>query len=1127
MRRSAASNAFHYEPLEPRQMMSASPVHPTPKSSVVPGEWILSASPQMSKGGVAARVRQAAEASKLSLSVKHSLTVPGLSLIQAASDVSLKKLRAALSGMPGFGYVEPNYKLFADRLPNDPRFNELYGLDKAHLPQAWDQSTGNGSVVVGVIDTGVDYTHPDLAANMWHNPGETPGDKIDNDGNGFVDDYYGWDFCNDDSDPFDDQNHGTHVSGTIAGVGNNGVGVTGVNWNAKIMALKFLGADGSGTTEDAVDALHYATMMRQRGVNIRLTSNSWGGGDYSQALYDEIKASGDAGMLFVAAAGNDGESNEDSPHYPSNYDLQNLISVAATDSNDDLADFSNFGGASVDLGAPGVEILSTLPNNSYEFYSGTSMATPHVSGVAALAWSVKPTASWQFIRDAIFGGTDRITSLQGVTSTGGRLNAKNTLDLVSATSPIIVFGGSDSSLGELNDPATVTVLRFGNTNSPLTIPFTVAGSATSGVDYTLSATSFTIPAGASSATITITPIADLQIEGDETIQFTLGTGAGYALGPATSMTFTLSDHIPAPANDNFADAPSIPNGTTSLLGTTQGASLEPDEPHHAGLTGGHSVWWNWTASFSGTVVFHTHGSDFETLLAVYTGSTLPTLTPVASSGGSIENGNSVADFTAVAGQTYHIAVDGWLGDNGHVQLNIARAPTNDAFTSRVPLSGYSPTATGTNLGASIEAGEPEHGGSPGGHSVWWTWTAPLSAAVTIDTWGSNFSTDVGVYTGTSVSNLTEVPSNGGSIGLSLSFNATAGQTYQIAVDGFYGAVGEITLNIGYASGATVSWDGGGDGVNWSDPLNWSGDVVPGPTNDVSISDWRDPTIRITSGTHAVRSITSFEAISISGGVLDVAYDSDFYDNVTFTGGEFGGRGDLHLYDTTTWTGGSMTGAGTTIIGSSGSLVITGTGTRSSDRPLQINGTASLQRGGSLVLRTNGLAIAEDASLDLADNSLIVDYTGPSPVNQISDYLTGGYAGGAWNGHGIKSSVAATATGRTLGFAEASDSGISAGSIFSAQPIDSTAVIVRYTLAGDANLDRKVDISDLGLLASNWQATSRRFSQGDFNFDHKVDISDLGNLASNWQAAWSTTLGQSQKVAPSDGSLSADVTHVLE
>ena len=192
----------------------------------------------------------------------------------------------------------------------------------------------------------------------------------------------------------------------------------------------------------------------------------------------------------------------------------------------------------------------------------------------------------------------------------------------------------------------------------------------------------------------------------------------------------------------------------------------------------------------------------------------------------------------------------------------------------------------------------------------------------------------------------------------------------------------------------------------------------------------------------------------------------------------------------------MTGAGTTIIGSTGSLHITGTGTVS-DRPLQINGSASLQRGGNLVLRTTGLTIAEEASLDLADNSLIVDYTGPR--RSIRSAITSpAVTPAALERPRHKSSTAAAAIGRTLGFAEASDSGISAGSIFSAQPIDSTAIIVRYTVAGDANLDRKVDISDLGLLASNWQATSRRFSQGDFNFDHKVDISDLGILASNWQ-----------------------------
>ena len=383
-------------------------------------------------------------------------------LWQLPAGTDVLQTAARLAGRPGIAYAEPNYLLSIAGTPNDPRFSELWGLHNTgqsggtvdadiDAPEAWDITTGSRSIVVGVIDTGVDYTHPDLASNIWTNPGETPGDGIDNDGNGYVDDFYGWDFCN--NDPMDDNGHGTHVAGTIGAVGDNAIGVVGVNWNVQIMPLKFLGADGSGTTSAAVEAVSYATMMRNRGVSIMLTNNSWGGGPDAQTLYDAISARRDADMLFVAAAGN---SNSNNRSYPAGFDLDNIISVAATDRNDAKASFSNYGSDWVDLGAPGVDILSTLPGEGYGFGSGTSMAAPHVSGVAALAWSLDPQATYQTVRDAIFEGVDSVASMAGVTVKGGRLNANNTLGRIG-----MVVSGSSPAAGEIvTTPPAEFVIDF-------------------------------------------------------------------------------------------------------------------------------------------------------------------------------------------------------------------------------------------------------------------------------------------------------------------------------------------------------------------------------------------------------------------------------------------------------------------------------------------------------------------------------------------------------------------------------------------------------------------------------------------------------------------------------------------
>ena len=368
---------------------------------------------------------------KLNVSEVEETQTLGLELWEI-EDISVVEAIATYSENPAIEYIEPNYEVSINDFPNDPSFNELWGLNNTgqtggvedadiDAPEAWDIETGS-DVVVGVIDTGIDYTHPDLDDNVWVNEGEIPDNGIDDDGNGYVDDYHGYDFVNDDGDPFDDNGHGTHVSGTIAAEGDNGIGVTGVNWDAEVMGLKFLDSAGFGDTFDAIQAVEYATLM-----GADLTNNSWGGGGFSQALYDAIAAAGEQGKLFVAAAGNSSSDTDVFPEYPGSYDLDNIISVAATTDGDLLAGFSNYGATSVDLGAPGQDILSTTPNNSYSSFNGTSMASPHVAGVVSLLLSQFPGLSPQEVKERIMGTSDPIAALEGVTVSGGRLNAFNAL----------------------------------------------------------------------------------------------------------------------------------------------------------------------------------------------------------------------------------------------------------------------------------------------------------------------------------------------------------------------------------------------------------------------------------------------------------------------------------------------------------------------------------------------------------------------------------------------------------------------------------------------------------------------------------------------------------------------------
>lgn len=335
--------------------------------------------------------------------------------------------------------VEPNYIYRAIGTPNDPDFSKLWGLkndgqaDSAgqlgtkgvdiNAGKAWDITTGSEKVLVAVIDTGINYNHPDLKDNVWTNQAEANGKPgVDDDNNGYVDDIHGYNFVGNNGDPMDDHGHGSHCSGTIGGRGNDGKGIVGVNWNVKIMAAKFLAADGSGSLDGAIKSIAYANKM-----GAKVLSNSWGGGGFSQALKDVIETTNKSGALFVAAAGNESNNNDTNPSYPASYDVANVVSVAAIDNKGKIASFSNYGKKAVHIGAPGVKIYSSTLGSSYDSWSGTSMATPHVSGVAALVIAneakKKRGISNIDLRNRLISTAKPVAGLKGKVSSNGMVDA--------------------------------------------------------------------------------------------------------------------------------------------------------------------------------------------------------------------------------------------------------------------------------------------------------------------------------------------------------------------------------------------------------------------------------------------------------------------------------------------------------------------------------------------------------------------------------------------------------------------------------------------------------------------------------------------------------------------------------
>ncbi|MDP0490630.1 MAG: S8 family serine peptidase [Verrucomicrobiota bacterium JB023] len=813
-----------------------------------------------------------------------------------------------------FEYVEPDYIRQASVTPPDPGLADgrLWGLRNTgqsggqpgsdiRAELAWETTIGSRDVLVGVIDSGVNYTHQDLAANMWHNPGEIPNNGIDDDNNGVVDDVHGLNAITGEGDPRDDNGHGTHCAGTIGAVSDSSGPHVGVAWEVSLMGLKFLSDSGSGATSDAIECINYGV---QEGCDI--LSNSWGGGGYSQALFDAIVASEQAGVLFVAAAGNETNNNDLTPAYPASYEIANVISVAALDRSDEIASFSNYGRTSVHLGAPGVAIFSCWfdADDSYNTISGTSMACPHVSGVAALLKAANPDITYPEMKQRLLETVRPVPALSGKSITGGTLDANAALNSAAdgvmelrATPSHLPLIANDSVTLELAitdlTPVTDAVVQARFNDQPFT-DFRDNGQGLDRIaDDAIYTANLTAPADGDTVLLEVVANASDKETLTATREFALAT---------------------RPPNDRFARRIAIPSSATSVNGNNHFATLETDEAVNPAVAGEATVWWSWTAGADGPATINTSGSDFDTTLAIYTGTSLSSLNLIGANDDTEGRASSVT-FEATAGTLYQIQVSGYEDATGDIILNapsaiaaptitrqpedvaalvgssvslsvevqgpspityqwfkeassiagatsaeltiataalsdagtyfvearnvngttrsasatvsidqVQPAPVNDDFAAASALTGYTGRIDATNRQATGEQGEPNHDNLANPlNSVWWQWTAPQSTSGTFsfNTNGSAFDTVLAVYTGNLVGDLTKIVSDddsGTDNDSAVSFASERGVTYFIAVDGYGGAIGDITANYQF----TPSGDTGISNDNFGDASLLSG-----------------------------------------------------------------------------------------------------------------------------------------------------------------------------------------------------------------------------------------------------------------------------------------------------------------
>jgi subtilisin family serine protease len=645
------------------------------------------------------RAALAAEAASPKVKVNRTYShIPRMAVVELRDQAGLKAAKAEgaaaiaetirqLEATGLFEYVQPDHVKRANATPNDQAFMDgrLWGLRNQgqfggvagadiNVIQAWDITTGDTNIIVGVIDTGINYTHVDLASQMWVNPGEIPGNGIDDDGDTYIDNVYGINAVADNGDPKDDNGHGSHCAGTIGAAANNAGPHVGVAWKVRLMALKFLTAGGFGFETDEIQCINFTILK-----GVKITSNSYGGGVFSQAEFDAITAARASGQLFIAAAGNDGEDNDQFPHYPSNYDLDNIVSVAALDRQDKLADFSNYGRVSVDIGAPGVDIFSTWydSNTAYNTISGTSMATPHVSGAAALLLAADPSSDYLRLRDRLLQRSTPIPALAVKTTTGGRL------DVFRA-----ITGQADGLLEiSVNPPSGSYFLTNSVTNVVVRVTddFNVNDATVVG---RMNNTTINFANGSGVDTNANDGIYTAQVTMPGTPNFYDLTLTISAPGKLATNAVVRYEVLPKPANDDFANASKFPPEGGQKRADNRLATTELGEPQHAGVSSVRSLWWTWSSPTATPVIVDTAGTSFDddAVLGVYTGPAVNALTEVGSAQATANGPNGTrapfVKFTAQPNITYWMAVaQVATGTNSPGRVIIRVEPNGDIDTT--------------------------------------------------------------------------------------------------------------------------------------------------------------------------------------------------------------------------------------------------------------------------------------------------------------------------------------------------------------------------------------------------------------------------------------------------------------